>query len=69
MKENNVFHIPVVIIEHLDLFTKEISSLSKEEKVVVKKLLGTVRKARKEGYRKIKEQSSGSRKEEKENMA
>ncbi len=69
VKENNVFHIPVVIIEHLDLFTKEIASLSREEKTVVKKLLGTVRKARKEGYRKIKEQSSGSRKKEKENMA
>lgn len=68
LEENNVFHIPVVIIEHLDLFTKEIASLSKEERDVVKKLLGTIRKARKEGYRKIKEQSNGSSKE-KENMA
>lgn len=67
VSEKNVFHIPLVIIEHLDLFTKGIASLTNEEKKVISKLLKTIRQSRREGYRKLREECSGSR--EKENMA
>ncbi len=63
VKEENVFHIPLVIIEHLDLFNNEIASLTKEERDVVKKLLRTLRESRRKGYKALEEKIDGKKEE------
>ena len=61
VKEENVFHIPIVIIEHLDLFNKELASLTKEEKEVLKKLVKTLRESRRKGYKALEEEIDGKK--------
>ncbi len=63
VKEENVFHIPLVIIEHLDLFNKEIASLTKEEREVLRKMLRTLRESRRKGYKALEEKIDGKEEE------
>ncbi len=63
VKEENVFHIPLVIIEHLDLFNKEIASLTKEERGILIKLLKTLRESRRKGYKTLEEKINGKKEE------
>ena len=61
VKEENVFRIPLVILERLDLFNSELLSLTDKEKKILRKLFRAFMASRREGFESLKDSRNGKK--------